>query len=185
MNGLDIFICIVLAFGLVRGVTRGLIKEVASIAGVLVGGYVALTYYHGFTDSMADYVKTAEVANLLAFFFLFIIVFLGVAAVGVIIKYFLKIAHLGNVDRVFGAIFGLSKGILISAVVVFGLTLLLPQGNAKALENSFMAPHVTRISASMVQSIPDQLKQGFDDKLTALQDKWKADKKKAKTDSEE
>ena len=45
MNPFDMVIVVILSFCLIRGFFRGLIKELASIVGVLGGFYAAYTYY--------------------------------------------------------------------------------------------------------------------------------------------
>ncbi|MBW1983457.1 MAG: CvpA family protein, partial [Deltaproteobacteria bacterium] len=45
MNTFDIIIAAIFGYCLVRGLFRGLIKELASIIGVLSGFYAAYTYY--------------------------------------------------------------------------------------------------------------------------------------------
>ena len=45
MNPFDILMLIILAYGLIRGIFRGLVRELASIIGVLGGFYAAYSYY--------------------------------------------------------------------------------------------------------------------------------------------
>ena len=44
MNYLDIIIVVILSYCVIRGVFRGLIKELSSIIGVFGGFYAAYTY---------------------------------------------------------------------------------------------------------------------------------------------
>ncbi|WP_028316421.1 CvpA family protein [Desulfatibacillum aliphaticivorans] len=174
MNALDIFICVVVAIGLFRGVVRGLIKEAASIVGVVTGFYVAIGHYHVLTPMFSQYIKTPETVNLLAFFVLFFSVLIGVAAIGSILKYVLKIAHLGNVDKVFGGILGLIKGILVSAAVVFALTMFLPSNESGSVGRSRLAPVVTKSSKFIIALVPEKVMQGFSEKTAEMKKKWEA-----------
>ncbi|MGA6927040.1 MAG: CvpA family protein, partial [Desulfosarcina sp.] len=45
MNPFDIVVVTILAYGLIRGIFRGLVREISSIVGVLGGFYAAYTYY--------------------------------------------------------------------------------------------------------------------------------------------
>ncbi len=174
MNGLDICICIFVGFGLLRGIARGLIKEVASIVGVLTGFYVAIAHYGSVTPLFSKYAERPEVPNLLAFFILFFSVLLGVTAVAIILKYVLKITHLGNVDKVFGAILGFIKGVLVSAAVVFAFTIFLPIEKTELLDESMLAPSVTKTSRIIIEYIPEELMHGFHEKLALVKEKWEA-----------
>ena len=84
-----------------------------------------LPHYDSIVPWLGQYIKRPDIANLFSFFLFFFGVLIGVAAVGAILKYILKITHLGNVDRVFGAALGLVKGVLVSAAVVFAFTMFL------------------------------------------------------------
>ena len=175
MNGLDIVICVLIAWGLVRGAMRGLIKEVSSLAGVFVGFYAAYTYYPVVAPEVDRYLGKPAMANIIAFFSVFVLVFLAVAMVGVIVKYLLKVAHLGWVDKITGSVFGVIKCLLICAIIVYALTFFLPAGKALILEGSLLAPHVTSASETLREYVPDDFKKGFGEKVTALKQNW-ADK---------
>ena len=174
MNPFDIFIVIVLCFCLIRGVFRGLIKELSSTIGVLAGFYGAYTYYAGLAHLLARWVSNAGYLNILSFMLIFCVVFLLVSAAGVIIKYFLNIAFLGWVDRICGAGFGLIKAILIISVVMLTLTAFLPKGSP-LLKDSLLAPHVSVVSAKMVKVVSKDMKQQFTGKFEALKKAWKID----------
>ncbi|MGD8721013.1 MAG: CvpA family protein, partial [Desulfobacterales bacterium] len=45
MNPFDILTIVILAYSVIRGIFRGLIKEMSSIVGVLAGYYAAYSYY--------------------------------------------------------------------------------------------------------------------------------------------
>ncbi|MBW2037413.1 MAG: CvpA family protein, partial [Deltaproteobacteria bacterium] len=45
MNVIDIIITVIGAFCFIRGIFRGILKEITSIIGVFVGFYAAYTYY--------------------------------------------------------------------------------------------------------------------------------------------
>ena len=44
MNYLDIVIAILLLYGLIKGFTNGLIKEITGLLGLIVGVYVAINF---------------------------------------------------------------------------------------------------------------------------------------------
>jgi membrane protein required for colicin V production len=172
MTVLDVVMIVITGFCLIRGIFRGLIKEISSIVGVLAGYYAAYSYYGYPAKLLSQWLSNTGYINLLSFFTIFCLVFLIISILGVIIKYLLSISHLGWADRISGAIFGLTKGILISAILLLALTAFLPKGTP-IIKKSFLAPHVVMISETMAKVVPKQMKQQFKIKLKELQTIWK------------
>lgn len=172
MNLLDIFIIIVLAYCLIRGIFRGLIKEISAIVGVLAGFYAAYTYYPDVAGLLQRWISNTAYLNILSFLILFSTVLILVSILGVIIKYILKIAFLGWIDRICGAGFGFVKGILIVSVVLMTLTAFLQKG-APIVRDSLLAPHVTVVSENMAKIVSEDMKRAFTAKLDELKRNWK------------
>ena len=91
MNALDIVICIIGGFCLVRGLFRGIIKEVSSVFGVLVGFYGAYTYYpllaQWFSKIIADKSYLYIISFLTAFTVLFFLVSAGLLSSGAVLVF--------------------------------------------------------------------------------------------------
>ena len=172
MTVLDVVMIVIVGFCLIRGIFRGLIKEISSILGVLAGYYAAYTYYGYPAKLLSKWLSNTGYINILSFFIIFCLVFLIISILGVIIKYLLSISHLGWVDRISGALFGLVKGVLIAAILLVALTAFLPKG-PPVIKKSLLAPHVALLSEAMVKVVPQQMKQQFDGKLKELQIIWK------------
>jgi membrane protein required for colicin V production len=172
MNPFDIIIIVILGYSLVRGVFRGLVKEVSSIVGVLGGFYAAFTYYTLLAKFLSGLIKEPAYLNILSFLIIFCSVLIIVGVLGIIIKYLLNIAFLGWVDRIGGVGFGLVKGVLIVSILFISLTTFLPKGSA-FLKNSMLAPHVSWVSEKMAKVVSKEMKQDFIAKLGELKKTWK------------
>jgi membrane protein required for colicin V production len=172
MNPFDIIIIVVLGYCLVRGIFRGLVKELSSIIGALGGFYAAFTYYTMLAKSLSGLVKEVAYLNILSFLIIFCSVLIIVGILGVIIKYLLNIAFLGWVDRIGGVGFGFLKGILIASILFIALTAFLPKGSA-FLKNSMLAPHVSWVSEKLAKVVSKEMKQDFMAKLGELKKTWK------------
>ena len=175
MNPFDILIIIILVYCVVRGVFRGLVKEVSSILGVLGGFYAAYSYYPQVANLLTRLVTDTAYRNILAFLILFCIVLILINVLGIIIKYLLNIAFLGWVDRVFGLLFGMTKGILIVSVLFIILTTFLTTG-APIVKNSLLAPHVMLVSENMARVVSADMKKKFSTNLDELKKAWKIPK---------
>ena len=171
MNPFDMMATVILAFCVIRGIFRGLIKEMSSIVGVLAGYYAAYSYYPEIARLLARWMTNSVYINILSFLILFCAVFLIVSTLGVIVKYALNIAFLGWFDRICGSLFGSIKGILIVAVLVVIFTAFLPQGSP-VIKDSLLAPHVVMISEKLVKFVSRDLKQQFSSKIEHFKKSW-------------
>ncbi len=172
MNPLDVVIIIVIGYGLIRGIFRGMIKEASSIVGVLAGFYAAYTYYPMVSEFVEKWITSGPFLNVVSFMLVFCGVFLVVSMVGVVIKYLMKASSLGWLDRILGASLGFVKGILIISVLLVALTALLPE-EAKLVKTSLLAPHVTVISENMAKVVSDDLKKTYAARLEEIKKAWK------------
>ena len=171
MNAFDIFIVVVVGFCLIRGVFRGLIKELSSIIGVLAGFYAAYTYYVKLAHLLSRWISDTGYLNIFSFLIIFCCVFILISVLGVVIKYLLNVAFLGWIDRICGAGFGLIKGILIVSIVMISLTAFLPKGSP-LIKKSLLAPHVALVSETMAKVVSKDMKGEFASKIDALKKAW-------------
>jgi membrane protein required for colicin V production len=164
-----------MGYGLIRGVFRGLVKEVSSIIGVLGGFYAANTYHKQLAGFLSGLIHDTAYLNILSFLLIFCGVLIFVSVLGIIIKYLLNIAFLGWVDRMGGLVFSLIKGILIVSIIFITLTTFLPKGSP-FLESSVLAPHVSWVSEKMTEVVSKDMKINFRSKLEELKKAWKIPK---------
>ncbi len=172
MNFFDIAVIIITGYCLVRGVFRGLIKEISSIVGVLGGFYAAYTYYGDLGKLLARWISDTTYLNILSFLIIFVGIFLVISIVGVIIKYILNISFLGWFDRICGALLGLIRGGLIVCVIFILLTAFLPKG-APIIRDSMLSPYVAQVSEKMVNVVSHNMRQDFSAKIKELKKLWK------------
>ena len=172
MNALDILICVVVGFCLIRGFFRGIIRELTSIVGVFIGFYAAYTYYPIVGSWLSRLIANKAYLNIASFFITFTALFLAVGFVGIVLKHLLKAVALGWADRILGSTLGLVKAILIVSVLLVAITTFLPQ-KAPVIKDSLLAPYVSTISEKMVAVVPREMKQKFGDNINALKEAWK------------
>jgi membrane protein required for colicin V production len=175
MNPFDIITTVILGYSSIRGLFRGLVKELSSVVGVLAGFYWAYSHYATASKLMSGFISDPSYCNILGFFLIFCGVFVIISIVGVIIKYLLNVAFLGWIDRIGGVMFGIVKGILIVSVLFIALTAFLPKG-APLIKRSHAAPHALWLSENMAKAVPQDMKRQFWDKLQDLKKTWKIPK---------
>jgi len=171
MNPLDITFCIVIAFCLIRGAFRGIVKEASAIIGVFGGFFAAYNYYPLLADQLSRFIDSAAWLNIISFLVIFGAVFAAVSALGILVKYLLKVVFLGWVDRLCGAGFGLVKGVLISAVVLMVFATFLDKG-APLIRQSKTAPYITIVSEALSGFASKDLRQEFTSKIEDARKIW-------------
>lgn len=179
MNPFDITIIVIICFCVVRGAFRGIIKEASSIVGVIIGLYIALTYYpalSGMLDKIGDIFPSPAYINIFSFLIIFGAVFALISALGILIKYLLKVVFLSWLDKLCGAFFGLVKGFMIVSVLMLPLTAFLDKG-APIINESLLCPYVSSVSETMSRFASKDLRHEFSSKIEVARKSW--DKRKS------
>jgi membrane protein required for colicin V production len=175
VNLFDIIVVVILGYCVIRGIFRGLIKELFSLIGVFGGFYAAYTYYMVLAKPLSRWIANTGYLNILSFMTIFCFVFIIISILGIIIHYILNIAFLGWVDRICGAGFSTVKGIMIASVLLITLTTFLPKG-APVIKDSLLSPHVALVAEKMVKVVPKNMKHAFITKITESKKVWKKKK---------
>ncbi len=153
MNGIDIAILVLLCGFLLKGLLRGLLKEVFSLAGLFVGAFLAFRYHGPLADALLEQVDLpTQVAVAITFTTLFLATMTFFLLLGFLLSRFMKLLFLGGFNRLIGGVFGLSQGVLLLAVVLFTLSLRpLPWGLDKMLTSAYLSPPFINLGGSVLE----------------------------------
>ncbi len=171
MNPFDILIVVTLSFCLIRGIFRGLIKEISSVIGVLGGGYAAYTYYPEAELIISRWISDPTYLSLLGFLLIFCSIFVVISVIGIVIKHLLSVSHMGWLDHVFGACFGFIKGLLITVVLLIAFVTFLPK-NSFIIEDSKLSPYLNKIAEKTSLVISNDIKKKFFLNITNIKKTW-------------
>ncbi len=119
MTELDWAIVIVLGLSTIVGVARGVIREILSIFGWVVGIVFALKWSPDLAakiplDSLGPAVKTILAAIIIAVMCVF-----AVGLLGTLLRKMLEVANISAEDRILGSVFGLLRGVVFVCAAVF------------------------------------------------------------------
>ena len=121
MNYIDIIIAAPILYGLIKGFSNGLIKEITGLLGLLIGVYIAInfsSYLHPkFTEVLGGYEKFIPI---ISFATLFIISVMMIKLLGYVLDKLTKSLALGFASKILGAIFG---GLKVVVIFTFLLTI--------------------------------------------------------------
>lgn len=125
MNYLDLILAIPLVWGLIRGIMRGFIIELASVAALILGVFGAIHFSNYAGTLIQEYTELSDsYLPIASFAVTFILIVVAVHLLARMLQKVVKMVALGWVNRVFGGLFGLIKmGLITSFVLVFLVSL--------------------------------------------------------------
>lgn len=162
MNMFDLIVLVVIVLLILRGLWKGLIRQVVGLAGVVTGYMIAMHFYGPFASR---YLKgfTPATGHIIAFLGVFIGCIIAASIVGWIIGRLMNVAGLGILNRIGGAVLGGAKGCFILAIAVMMLVAFLPRENGV-----FKSSRTIRYIQPMAQLIstvaPKNIKTKYDQK---------------------
>ena len=151
MGLIDICILAVLAFFLLKGILRGLLKEVCSLLGLVLGGLFAFTFHLPLAQLLQDSFRLpAQLCIWGSFLAIFLVVVFCFAVIGFVLNRFVKIVFLGGINRLAGAVFGFLQGVVILSMIVLVLSSsMAPQMVRKYMAQSELAPPFSDLGESI------------------------------------
>jgi membrane protein required for colicin V production len=163
MNLADLLIVIVLVVSVISAFVKGFFVEVFSLAGIVLGLFVAATNYGGFSLWVLRVVHNREAANLIAFLLIALGVMVLASIAGRLLRGLFRGVGLGIVDRLLGAAFGLVEGCVVVTLVLMGIVAFLPRQDW--LNNSRLAPVFLTAAHGGSQVVPfalgEEIRQGL------------------------
>ncbi|WP_035104758.1 CvpA family protein [Desulfohalovibrio reitneri] len=166
MNVLDIVFLAVLAFFLVHGFFRGIIRETASIAGLVLGFWAANTYFEKVVPWLEPYLADPGEVRTAAYLAVFAGVMLAVWVVLQILAGALKLKMLAAADHLLGGLMGFAKGAVICAVAVLVMAAFVPDSGY--LADSSLVPYLAKVADFLEGFLPEEMRQGVRDGLQGL-----------------
>jgi len=124
MNGLDIALLVLVVLLAIRGFSKGLIREVFSIGGVILGFYIALKFVQNTTHFLG--IEDVTLAKVVGFIVVFLTIVVVTQIVGALLSRFLKLIFLGFVDRLLGMVLGMLEAMIIAGMIVSVLARIKP-----------------------------------------------------------
>ncbi len=157
VNTFDLIIGVVLILGTVRGFFKGFFVEITDLLGLVLGVYLSLSFNTQASDLITRFFSVnPDYIEVIAFALTFIVVVIGLKAIGKILTKVSDISALSLVNKLAGAGFGFLKAGLILCVLV----LILQKVNTRftviseeKLENSRMYPLLEGATVTLWEGI--------------------------------
>lgn len=124
MSGVDIAILVTLGVFTLKGLFRGVVKELCSLVGIAAGSLLAFRLHPPLADWLVDlFDLPPQVCVIAAFLALFLVTVSFFTALGYLLSRSISALLLGGLNQVVGGCFGLVQGVILLSVVLFAASL--------------------------------------------------------------
>ena len=180
MQDLNIFDIVIIGITLVlglKGLFRGLIKEVFGIVGIIGAIFVASRTAADIGNVIAPFLalENESTIKLIGFIVGLIGFWLIVYALGIIISKILSASGLGLFDRIFGFIFGAAKVFLIFSVIAYALYQVQSFKNVidEKSSNSIVIPHLISVGSYIIKLDTNKISSNIEKTMDTVVDNTK------------
>ncbi|MFO7617495.1 MAG: CvpA family protein [Bacteroidales bacterium] len=118
MNWLDLIIILVLIGGIFSGYRNGLIGEVASLAGLILGIWGAVRFSWWAAELLEGFGLSFSLMPVISFVITFLVIVLLVQAVAGLVRHLLESISLGWFNKIAGIAAGVAKAAIIGSVIL-------------------------------------------------------------------
>ena len=155
MNLLDYIIIVAMIYLIIKGIMRGFLREIFSLAGVILGICLGNFFQPWVTDLLRPSLPSTEYLPLISFALIFAVILILFNLIGWVINLLSKKVFLGWLDRTLGACLAIAKGVIVTYLVIVMLTFFIP-AKTPLIAGSKVAPSIIRSYQSMISIIsPD------------------------------
>ncbi len=171
----DIIALILIGWLTVRGLMRGVVAQVASIASVVVSWIIAVK----FSPIVAPMVSDDPPWNkLIAMLVLFVASSIAIWLIRGLLEDLLKMIRLKTADRSLGAVLGLAKGILLCSILTFFLVVFSPSSRNFVLgsvSGKYFAYGIERVTVLIPEDVNVVLTKNLEGFRESLDEKFGPD----------
>ncbi|MDE3180533.1 MAG: CvpA family protein [Acidobacteriota bacterium] len=158
-NWVDWILAAIIVVSIVLAVKKGFVRELISLAAVVIGLIAAAVEYQRAGAWFEDLTKSHQVALACGFLAVFIGVLILGAIASVLARLLVKTAGVEWFDRFMGAVFGLVRGVIVDSI----LLMILMAFSIKPADvgRSHLAPYVSAGARVIAFVMPKDLKDDF------------------------
>ncbi len=152
INWLDLGFVLVMLLFVVRGLLNGLLREVAGLAGVLLGFFLAGRWYKILEPKLTGLISDPHTAGMVAYGIIFFAVLLVVVIVASLLRRGMQVTFTAWLDHLLGGVVGAAKGLVLCAIALALMHKFIPQ--SELLKTSMLAPYVDKAVALARSLLP-------------------------------
>ena len=176
LNYIDVALGGALAISALVGLMRGFLKEILSLIAWGAALYAAWLFAQPVAENyVIKFLSDSYIAYIAAFGGIFIGVLFLIGVVNLLISQVLKATGLGFLDRLLGLILGTVRGVLIGALIIFGLKFMVGTPDKLPMwRDSTLAPYFESMATWGYEQLSPKVREWINQNL-------KGDKKSTNT----
>jgi membrane protein required for colicin V production len=155
MNSLDYTILIGGALFIILGIYWGLIRQVLSLVGLVVGVAMAGRYGPDVADWLSSFVADPIFAGAFGFIAVLLLVSAAASLIASLLRIFAGLLFLGWIDHLLGGVLGLLQAALAAAALLLGMATFPLPAWSEALESSALAEPLLRVGGIFTPILPE------------------------------
>lgn len=147
----DLVLLVIVISSVLHGIARGIWRELLALAGLILGIYLAASYFGVLAPNVLWLTHNVFGAQIIAFLLILIAVVIVFRIIAAMLRSLSHAVGLGWLDRLLGGFFGLIRGILAGALAAILAVLIYPQ--APWVTGSRVAPHLVNIARQAATTV--------------------------------
>ncbi len=167
MTLVDIAIVVILVLSTLAAIAQGLIRELSSLAGLVLGLVLASWNYARLAAPLGRWIHSSGIADALAFLSIALGIMLVAGVIGNLLQKTAQGIGLGWLDRILGAGFGFVRGCVLVMVAMLAIAAFRP--GAPWMQGSRLAPYFLPGARILSVQAPATLKEKVVTGITFLQ----------------
>ena len=162
MNWLDIVLLGAIGFSAYRGYSNGFIRELVSIASVILAIPLAGIFYDDLFPKVEPIVRNEDFAAIVSCRAILIGVIIGGQVAAHMLKRTAEILNLGVLDRLAGAAFGFFKAVVVAQVLLIALVTYPRPDLREDIDGSQVAQRLLDSAPTVLAFLPSTFDEGID-----------------------
>lgn len=155
-NGLDYALYVIIGYFFLRGLFRGVVKEIVAVLGIFVAFWVASIYWPLGEEHLKAVFDLPGQRGVISFIIIFVVVYFLIGVISIFFDKIVKLTISPVVSALLGSVVGVVKGVLFCAVLLAGAeTFLKP--TEKFFTGSELWPHLQPLSNQAKAWMPEAL----------------------------
>lgn len=119
MNFIDLILLLPLLYGAFKGFSKGLIFEVATLAGLVLGVFIAIRYSAYTENFLREFFDvSSKYLSYIALGITFLVVVVLICALGKVLTKIVDMVSLGLINKLLGTFLGIAKYFLVLCVAL-------------------------------------------------------------------
>lgn len=158
---IDILIASVLIISVLIGFFRGAIKEILTVVSWIGAILLTILLFPLGKNIISNFVQQPLLVDLITYIIVFVVFLVVLSAFTYLFSSIVKNSALAIPNKLCGALFGILRGILILAILDFGISQYILQDYEDYVKESKLRPYIKETSKMIFIMLPENLRQSL------------------------